>query len=102
MDSAFSLEPLELEALVTESKRAWQALGGIQFGLSASEKPSLQFRRSLYVGEDMKSGDVFTSKNLRSIRPGLGLPPKHYSKLIGQKVKRDVKKGTPITWNLVK
>ncbi len=60
------------------------------------------FRRSLYVAQDMKAGDIFTPDNLRAVRPGLGLPPKYYDIFLGQTIKRDAKKGTPASWNLLK
>jgi len=101
VDAAFSLEPEEMRALVIESARAWQALGKISYGPTEKEKDSLKFRRSLYVAEDMKAGDVFTSENLRAIRPGYGLPPKYHDSLLGKKVKRDVKKGTPVSWDIL-
>lgn len=101
VDAAFSLEPEEMRALVIESARAWQALGKISYGPTEKEKDSLKFRRSLYVAEDMKAGDVFTTENLRAIRPGFGLPPKYYDSLLGKKVKRDVKKGTPVSWDIL-
>ena len=65
------------------------------------EQKSLQFRRSLYVVEDMKAGDVFTEKNLRRIRPGMGISPKYYDALLGRCVKCDVKRGTPVSWDIV-
>jgi pseudaminic acid synthase len=101
VDSAFSLEPAEMRSLVVESERAWQALGTVRYGTSESEKKSLQFRRSLYIGADMKKGDVLTTENLREIRPGLGLPPKYYDMLLGKRVTADVKKGTPVKWELI-
>ncbi|MCL6611789.1 MAG: pseudaminic acid synthase [Peptococcaceae bacterium] len=101
VDSAFSLEPEEMRLLVVESGRAWQALGKISYGPTEKEKKSLQFRRSLYVACDMKAGDAFTRENLRAIRPGLGLPPKYYDYLLGKKVARDVKRGTPVCWDLI-
>jgi pseudaminic acid synthase len=101
VDAAFSLEPNEMKALVDESLRAWQALGSIKYGRTAGEKKSLQFRRSLYITEDMKAGETFTPENIRSIRPGYGLPPKFYDDVIGRRVKRDVKKGTPLDWDLL-
>ena len=101
VDSAFSMEPEEMKQLVIETERAWQSLGNVTFGPTDVEKPSLTFRRSIYIAEDIKQGDVLTKKNLRIIRPGLGLPPKYYEILLGCKVKRDVKKGTPAGWNLV-
>jgi N-acetylneuraminate synthase len=101
VDSAFSLEPRELESLVVETERAWQALGKVTYGPTEDEKKSLVFRRSLYVGRDMKAGEAFTKDNLRSIRPGYGLPPKYYDSVLGKRVVRDVPKGTPITWELL-
>jgi len=101
VDAAFSLEPDELKQLVEESLRAWQSLGEIRYGQTAGEKKSLQFRRSLYVAEDMKAGETFTRENLRAIRPGFGLSPKYFDTLIGKRVKKDVSKGTPISWDLL-
>ncbi|MDD4975392.1 MAG: pseudaminic acid synthase [Bacteriovorax sp.] len=99
VDSAFSMEPAEFKLLVEESKKAWKSLGKISYERSEAEKKSLVFRRSLYIAEDMKAGEVLTEKNPRAIRPGLGLPPKHYEKLLGSKVARDLKKGTPVSWD---
>jgi N-acetylneuraminate synthase len=101
VDSAFSLEPPELKSLVVETERAWQALGGVSYGPTAAEKKSLQFRRSLYVGLDMKAGEAFTKENLRTIRPGFGLPPRYYGAVLGKRVNRDVPKGTPVSWDLL-
>ncbi len=101
VDSTFSLEPEELRALVVETERAWQSLGQVTYGPSDAEKRSLIFRRSIYIAQDLKAGDVLTTENLRCVRPGLGLPPKYYETLLGRKVNRDVKKGTPIAWDLV-
>jgi N-acetylneuraminate synthase len=101
VDSAFSLEPEEMTSLVIETERAWQGLGQVSYGPTAAEEASLQYRRSLYVGADMKAGEVFTAENLRRIRPGLGLAPKHYEMLLGRRVKQDVAKGTPVSWDLL-
>ena len=101
VDSTFSLEPEEMKMLVVESKRAWQSLGKISYGPTEKEKNSVKYRRSLYIAEDMKAGDVLTEKNLRCIRPGYGLPPKYYATLLGRKIKKDVNKGDPIDWDLV-
>ncbi|ACC79436.1 pseudaminic acid synthase [Nostoc punctiforme] len=100
VDSAFSMEPEEMQQLVIESERAWQALGNIKYGATEAEKESLVFRRSLYIAKDMKAGDIFTSENLRAVRPGLGLSPKYYDTILGKKIKQDAKIGTPISWNL--
>ena len=101
VDSTFSLEPAELAALVTEAHRAWQALGEISYGPTAAERPSLQFRRSLYVAEDLKAGDTLTPANVRAVRPGMGLPPKHLDAVLGRKVRADVRRGTPLTWDVL-
>jgi len=101
VDSAFSLEPEEMKQLVIETERAWQALGKVKYGTSEVEKSSLTFRRSLYIAEDMKKGDVLTEKNLRIVRPGLGLPPKYYDILLGRKVNRGLKKGTAVSWDMI-
>ena len=101
VDSAFSLEPEEMEALVTETERAWQALGVIRYGATDAEKKSLVFRRSLYISVDITKGTVLSSDNVRCVRPGLGLPPKYYDQVIGLKVNQDLMKGTPLTWKLL-
>jgi pseudaminic acid synthase len=101
VDAAFSLEPSELRALVEESRVAWESLGEVHYGPTERERPSLQFRRSLYVAEDMQEGEAFTRRNLRAIRPGLGLSPKHLDTLLGRRVSRAVRKGTPASWDLL-
>jgi pseudaminic acid synthase len=101
VDGAFSIEPAELEMLVRESENVWRCLGDIHYGLTDNEKRSLKFRRSLYVVRDMKAGEIFTKDNLRAIRPGYGLSPKHYEVLLGKQVKRDVSIGTPVVWDLI-
>ena len=100
VDSAFSLETEEMKLLVRECNTAYQALGEVRYNTQEQEKKSLQFRRSLYITEDMKKGDVLTDNNLRSIRPGLGLPPKYYEVLLGKKVAKDVKRGTAVDWTM--
>lgn len=101
VDSAFSMEPEEMKALVEESERAWQSLGKISYGPTEAEKKSLVFRRSLYIAQDMKAGEIFTPENLRAVRPGLGLMPKYYDILLGKRIKQDVSRGTPISWDLI-
>jgi N-acetylneuraminate synthase len=98
VDSSFSMEPAEMTQLVLETERAWQALGQVSYGATAAEKKSTQFRRSLYVVQDLKAGDVLTCENLRAIRPGLGLPPKYLERVMGKTVKQDVKRGTALAW----
>ncbi|OIQ88341.1 pseudaminic acid synthase [mine drainage metagenome] len=101
VDSAFSLEPEEMHSLVVETERAWQAIGAISYGPVASEKASLQYRRSLYVVKDMKVGDIFNHDQLRAIRPGFGLAPKFLEAFLGRKASRDIRKGTPLQWELL-
>jgi pseudaminic acid synthase len=101
VDSAFSLEPDEMRSLVVETERAWKALGRISYGPTDAEKPSMKFRRSLYIAKDMKAGEVLTRENLRTVRPGYGLPPKHIDALLGKKVKKDILKGTPVRWDIL-
>jgi pseudaminic acid synthase len=101
VDSAFSMEPAEMNQLVVETERAWTALGKISYGVTEAEKNSLTFRRSLYISQDMKKGDVLTPENLKAIRPGLGISPKYYDILIGKAVNRDVKRGSPMNWELL-
>ena len=101
VDSAFSMEPSEMKQLVIETERAWQALGEINYSVTEQEKKSLQFRRSLYIVEDMKAGDVITAKNMRAIRPGLGLSPKYYELFLGKKVHNDISRGTPVTFQII-
>jgi len=101
VDDAFSLEPPELASLVAECGRARLALGGVHYGPTAAEVSSLRFRRSLYIVEDMRCGEVLTHANLRRIRPGYGLPPKYLEILIGKRVVRDVARGTPMSWQLI-
>ncbi|MDH5220465.1 MAG: pseudaminic acid synthase [Betaproteobacteria bacterium] len=101
VDAAFSIEPAELRQLVAETHAAWQATGAEHYGPTEEERGSLVFRRSLYVCEDLAAGDVLTAHNLRAIRPGLGLPPKHLEQLLGKRVARAVKRGTPMSWDLV-
>lgn len=101
VDSAFSMEPVEMAQLVEETKRAWQALGQVSYGPTEAEKKSLQYRRSLYVVQDLKVGDVFSRENIRAIRPGLGLATKHLEAILGKVVKKNVKRGTALAWDLV-
>ena len=101
VDSAFSLEPEEMKQLVIETELAWQSLGKVTYGPTDAEKSSIIFRRSLYIAEDMKQGDVFTKKNLRIVRPGLGLPPKYYDIILGRKINQDAMKGTMVGWEII-
>jgi pseudaminic acid synthase len=101
VDSAFSMEPGEFAQLRAETERAWQAVGEITYGGTRAEENSRVFRRSLYIAQDMKAGDVLTTANLRAVRPGFGLPPKFLPALVGKRVARDVERGTPCAWDLL-
>lgn len=101
VDSAFSMEPAEFTQLVAESERAWQALGEISYGTAAVEHKSVQFRRSLYVVEDIRAGEMITGKNVRAIRPGFGLPPRHLQAVLGRRARVDVKRGTALSWDMI-
>lgn len=101
VDSAFSLEPHEVRALVEESERARLSLGQVHYGASSAEKASLKYRRSLYVVADIQAGEVFSDANVRAIRPGFGLAPKHLDAVIGRRAARDLPRGTPLSWDLL-
>ncbi|MEX0450465.1 pseudaminic acid synthase [Spiribacter sp. 218] len=101
VDSSFSLEPDELAALVTESERAWQSLGAVQYGAAEGEKESARFRRSLYIAKDMMAGERLTEENLRIVRPGYGLAPRYYEILIGRRVNKDLTAGVALDWSML-
>lgn len=101
VDSTFSMEPAEMAQLVVETERAWQALGKVSYGPTLAEKKSIQFRRSLYVVQNLKAGDLLSQENVRAIRPGLGLPTKYLEQVLGKTVKQDVKRGTGLSWDLI-
>ena len=101
VDAAFSLEPNEMKQLVEETARAWQSLGKAFIGPTEAEKPSITFRRSLYIVKDLKAGDILTKENVRAIRPGLGLSPKNLDEVLGKKIKSSVKMGTALAWSMI-
>lgn len=101
VDSAFSLEPHELAALVTETDVARRALGEARIGAKASEREGLRFRRSLFVTEDVRAGDLVGPQNVRSIRPAGGLAPDLFDVVVGRPFTQDAVKGTPLTWDLI-
>jgi N-acetylneuraminate synthase len=101
VDASFSLEPAEMHSLVVETERAWQALGRVHYGPTTAEQKSLVYRRSLYVVRDMAAGEAFSADNLRAIRPGLGLPPKHFDSLMGRRARHSLKRGTALDWPMV-
>ena len=96
VDSAFSLEPEELKSLVNETERAWLALGTIKYGVQKVEEKSKFFKRSIYVSENIKAGEIFSDKNLRIIRPGDGLAPKYWDEILGKKSFKDLVAGKPL------
>lgn len=100
-DDSFSLEPAELAALCRDCKTAWQALGQVDYGRKSSELGNVKFRRSLYFVKDMRAGEIISPDAVRSVRPGFGLPPKHYDTVVGKRIKHDVIAGTPLAWDLL-
>jgi pseudaminic acid synthase len=100
-DSAFSLEPSEFRAMVDAIRTAEKAKGNECYEPTRSELASRVFRRSLFVVSDMKVGEMFTENNVRSIRPGYGLPPRDLSRVLGRKASEAIVRGTPLTWGLV-
>ena len=100
-DSAFSLEPEEFRAMVEGVRTAEKALGSVHFGVSERESRSRVFRRSLFVVRDVKKGELFTSENVRSIRPGDGLHTRHLAEVLGKTAALDIVQGTPLSWDLV-
>jgi N-acetylneuraminate synthase len=100
-DSAFSLEPQEFRAMLDAVRIAEKALGEVHFGLSEKEKASRAFRRSLFVVEDVRQGEVFTAENVRSIRPGNGLHTRHLNDVLGKSAAQGIKRGTPLSWEFV-
>lgn len=101
VDAAFSIEPDEMKSLVEESERAFLALGNVQFGIQKAEEKSLRYKRSVYVVEDIEKGEEFTKENIRVIRPGDGLKPKFFEQVLGKKASHDIKRGTPLSWELL-
>ena len=101
-DSFFSIEPQELKELVGNIRIVEKALGSVYYGLTDQEKGNRSFRRSLFVVKDVQTGEKFTEENIRSIRPGCGLSPKHLQEIIGKRAKKDIKKGSPLNWTYIK
>lgn len=100
-DAAFSLEPAEFAALVTDCKRAWRALGRVGYDLCGSESGNVGFRRSLYVVADVAAGEELSKAKIRSIRPGHGLAPRHLADVLGRRAARDLKRGEPLSWSML-
>ena len=102
VDSKFSIEPDEMKILIKEINSAWEAIGKIKYGCTASEKKSLNHRKSIYITKDMKKGEIITQKNIKVIRPAFGLHSKYLDKVIGSKLIKNVKSGTALKWQLIK
>ena len=96
----FSIEPHELKSLCIESERAFNALGKIKYGVLEAENKSLDYKRSIYVVKDISPGEKFSKNNLNIIRPGYGMEPKYYQKIIGKTSKISLKAGTPFKFDL--
>jgi N-acetylneuraminate synthase len=101
VDASFSLEPAEMAWLVTETERAWQGLGRVHYGATVAEQKSLQYRRSLYVVRDIAQGEAFSKDNIRAIRPGLGLAPKHIDTVLGRTASKALVRGTALSWDVI-
>ena len=101
VDSKFSLEPGEFRTLCTEIDNAWKSLGSVVYGATKQEQMSLAFRRSIYVSESLKAGEILTEKNLRIVRPGNGLPPHMLEHILGRACSRDIEMGTPMSLDLI-
>ncbi|MFK7860339.1 MAG: pseudaminic acid synthase [Granulosicoccus sp.] len=101
-DAEFSLEPAEFRQLCEDCHNAWLSLGQVHYGIKQAEKQNLAFRRSLYVVNDIEANEEFTGDNVRSIRPGYGLPPADYHRVIGKRARTAVKRGTALSWDMVK
>lgn len=101
VDSAFSIEPAELKILVEESERAFQSLGKVTYGVSKVEEKSLLFKRSLFAGVDIKKGEALSNANVRVVRLGNGIKPKHIDQVLGKKAVNEIKQGTPLSWELI-
>ena len=102
VDSAFSLEPHEFKALVEESRKAWEALGQVKYGPQPAEQATISYRPSLYFVMDLPEGEVISPEHIKSLRPGKGLPPKEWDKVMGLKLSKPVSRGTPLSWDLFK
>jgi N-acetylneuraminate synthase len=100
-DAAFSLEPDELRQLVADCRAAWEALGEVDYDVTGSEQGNIVFRRSLFAVQPIAAGETFTKENVRSIRPGYGMPPKHLPNVLGRKARRALARGEPLSWDAV-
>ena len=95
-DDSFSLEPADLKSLCDSVRNAWQCLGDADYSCQSSESANIKFRRSLYFVKDLNAGDIITAKDIRSVRPGYGMAPKHFEHVIGQRVIKRIEKNSPV------
>ncbi len=100
-DDSFSLEEKELKKLCEDVKNVWNSLGKVDYGRKSSEQDNVKFRRSLYVVKNVSAGELLTKENIRSIRPGFGVSPKYFDLLIGKTVNQNIKRGTPVSWDII-
>lgn len=100
-DDSFSMEPVDLKELVDSTKKAYESIGTVDYGLKSSEVGNIKFRRSLYFIKDLKAGDLVTQDAIKSIRPGYGMAPKYFDKVIGSSLKKDVSYGQAVTEDLL-
>lgn len=100
-DAQFSLEPNEFAEMVRTVHAVERSLGAVQYGAVGQEASNRALRRSLFITRDLTAGTALSPENVRSVRPAAGLPPKHYEAVLGRRVSRDVKRGTPLTWDLL-
>ena len=101
-DAAFSLEPEEFKTMVKSVREVEKALGEVSYELTEKMKKSREISRSLFVIKDIKAGEIFTEENIRSVRPGYGLPPKYLEDILGKRATQDIKKGIALSWELIK
>lgn len=101
-DSAFSMEPRGFKAMVDAIRRAEQSMGDICYGLTEGQKKNRRLRRSLFIVDDVEAGEPLTPRNTRSIRPGHGLHPRYFSEVVGRRAARNLRRGTPLSWELVR
>ncbi|MGH7412236.1 MAG: pseudaminic acid synthase, partial [Candidatus Methylomirabilis sp.] len=101
VDASFSADPVEFRLLVTETRRAWEAVGRVHLEPTEAERTSRAHRRSLYIISDLRAGDTLTRENVRAIRPGHGLAPKFLDLVLGRRIRRNAKKGTPLQWEMI-
>lgn len=100
-DASFSMEPAEFKEMVEHIRQVEKAMGQVSYGVTKTEESSMCFRRSLFVVQDVKAGETFTAENVRSIRPGYGIKPKHYEEVLGKTATKDIKRGTPLQFDMI-